>query len=144
MADRPPVDDGALTVTSVQLYSKSSSDDQMSNMVRNITIEPAVVPPVMGNPSLWHRCCGSHASVTSEQLSFYASGMRSTNSSVLGLATNGAPEDRPTVLINDMVICNTNDLFKPACESVPLPRFVRPRAEAELIWLPIGKQGVLV
>lgn len=113
-------------------------------MVRNITIEPPVVPPVMDNPSLWHRCCGSDASAPSEQLSFYASGMRGANSSLLTFVTSVPAFNHPTVLIGDMVVCNTTDLSKPACKSVHLPSYVEPRAEAGLVWLPISKQGVLI
>lgn len=43
-----------------------------------------------------------------------------------------------------MVTCNTTNLDTIECKSTTLPEFVKPRTEAALVWLPIGKQGSLI
>lgn len=143
IADERPLHNDTSLVTSVQLQPWSSSAADNSNAVRNITVEPPVTPAVYDDPGLWHRCCGSDVSVASEHLSFYFSGMVGVTRVPLGMLSGYTDDNHPTVLTNDMVTCDTSDLNRLACSSVELPERVQPRAESGLVWLPIGRQGVL-
>ena len=81
---------------------------------------------------------GAGVNVPSESLGFYFSGL---------VAPNGVqitPEEPPNTLVSSMIRFNMSNPQNPTGLSLPLPDYVAPRASAELVWIPVSSQGVLV
>jgi len=126
-------------VTAYQIYANASIEDSNATWANTKTD-----PPISENDTLWWRCCGASVSVPSENLGFYFSGLIAQSGGAINMASGPGDPTQPNTLAKDLIMCSTASLREPRCESISLPNSVQPRAEAELLWIPIGMKGILV
>ncbi|KAJ4506372.1 hypothetical protein HRR83_003085 [Exophiala dermatitidis] len=82
---------------------------------------------------------GAGVSAPSENLGFYFSGMRSANWGPIYYDDSSANETANTLIQVDM-----STMRGEKWTNTTLPDNIPPRANAELVWIPVSKQGVLV
>lgn len=82
---------------------------------------------------------GAGVSAPSENLGFYFSGMRGPS---WGSIEGGDRSANTTA--NSFVTVNMTTMRLETWQNMTLPTNVTPRANAELVWLPVGESGVLV
>lgn len=88
---------------------------------------------------------GASVSIPSENLGFYFGGLRSPSSGAIFYqpgASNSAY--RANVQSTTLISVDLSDQVNEAWSNDTLPTTVPGRANAELVWVPIGKRGVLV
>jgi hypothetical protein len=88
---------------------------------------------------------GAGVSVPSENLGFYFSGMQSSNNGSLSYFNGGiGAMDMPSTLVSTMVRVDTQHFDSADWSTIPLPSTIQPRAEASMVWIPVGSHGALV
>ena len=84
---------------------------------------------------------GAGVNVPSESLGFYFSGATAPNRSQID-AINSA--HTAMYLTNSMIQINMSTPGQPIALNLTLPNYVPPRANAEIVWIPISSQGILI
>ncbi|KAL9111128.1 MAG: hypothetical protein Q9227_004391 [Pyrenula ochraceoflavens] len=82
---------------------------------------------------------GAGVSIPSENLGFYFSGMRAPNHGPIHGGDQSA-----TVAANSLISVDMSTMRKEKWTNTTLPSSVKPRANAELAWVPISSSGILV
>jgi hypothetical protein len=82
---------------------------------------------------------GAGVSAPSENLGFYFSGMRAAD---WGLIQNG--DGSPNTTANTLITVDMSVMRSEQWTNDTLPRNIPPRANAELVWVPVSAQGVLI
>jgi hypothetical protein len=85
---------------------------------------------------------GAGVNVPSESLGFYFSGSLAPNG--LQIVYDGTAGEIPSTLASSMIQFDMSHPQNPTGLSLPLPDHVVPRASAELVWIPVSSQGVLI
>jgi hypothetical protein len=85
---------------------------------------------------------GAGVNVPSESLSFYFSGMVAPNGSELILDLTKSTT--PVIATESFIQVDLSDSQGPQWSTQTWPPGVRPRASAQLVWLPVSSQGVLI
>jgi hypothetical protein len=85
---------------------------------------------------------GAGVNVPSESLGFYFSGSLAPNG--LQIVYDGTPGEIPSTLASSMIQFDMSHPQNPTGLNLPLPDDVVPRASAELVWIPVSSQGVLI
>jgi hypothetical protein len=86
---------------------------------------------------------GAGVSVPSENLGFYFSGMRSKSSGPIFYTTSNAALNADTIS-NTLISVDMTTQRSEKWTNQTLPTYVPGRANAELVWVPVGKKGVLI
>ena len=84
---------------------------------------------------------GAGVNVPSESLGFYFSGATAPNRSQID-ALNSA--HTAMYLTNSMIQINMSTPGQPTALNLTLPNYVPPRANAEMVWIPVSSQGILI
>jgi hypothetical protein len=85
---------------------------------------------------------GAGVNVPSESFGFYFSGLVAPNG--VQIVFEGTKGEAPNTLASSMIRFNMSNPQNPTGLSLPLPDYVAPRASAELVWIPVSSQGVLI
>lgn len=85
---------------------------------------------------------GAGVNVPSESLGFYFSGLVAPNG--VQIVNDQTPGELPNTLVSSMIRFDMSNPQNPTGLSLPLPDYVAPRASAELVWIPVSSQGVLI
>jgi hypothetical protein len=85
---------------------------------------------------------GAGVNVPSESLGFYFSG--SLASGGVQIVYDATPGETPHTLASSMIRFDMSNPQNPTGLKLPLPNYVAPRASAELVWIPVSSQGVLI
>jgi hypothetical protein len=85
---------------------------------------------------------GAGVSVPSESLGFYFSGMETPSGSEIVWASK--PADTPSVAVESFIEVNMPSGQETRWSNLTWPAGVKPRANAQLVWLPVSSQGVLI
>jgi hypothetical protein len=85
---------------------------------------------------------GAGVNVPSESLGFYFSGLVAPNG--VQIVYEGTTGEAPNALASSMIQFDMSNPQNPTGLSLPLPDYVAPRASAELVWIPVSSQGVLI
>src|SRR5271156_3351294 len=85
---------------------------------------------------------GAGVNVPSESLGFYFSGMVAPNGSEL--LYDGLQSTTPVIATESFIQVDLSDSQGPQWSTQTWPLGVRPRASAQLVWLPVSSQGVLI
>lgn len=85
---------------------------------------------------------GAGVNVPSESLGFYFSGL--VASGEVQIVFEGTKGEVPNTLASSMIRFDMSNPQNPTGLSLPLPDYVAPRASAELVWIPVSSQGVLI
>jgi hypothetical protein len=85
---------------------------------------------------------GAGVNVPSESLGFYFSGMVAPNGSEL--VYDGPKSTTPVIATPSFIQVDLPDSRSPRWSTQTWPFGVRPRASAQLVWLPVSSQGVLI
>jgi Kelch motif len=85
---------------------------------------------------------GAGVNVPSESLGFYFSGLEAPNG--VQIVIDATPGELPNMLVSSMIRFDMSDPQNPTGLNLPLPGYVAPRASAELVWIPVSSQGILI
>jgi len=133
IADRPPIDSSTVLLgnvfpadPSVSRFDQGVSPNQQTDGVSdNIT-------------------SGAYASSPDQGLGFYFSGMVSATRGQLEYNTDDNADNHPTITSNTFIKIDMTTANDAKFQYLTWPANFVPRAEGALVWLPYGKQGVLV
>ncbi|KAF5008911.1 hypothetical protein FDECE_4843 [Fusarium decemcellulare] len=84
---------------------------------------------------------GGAANAPSENLAWYFSGLKSPTSG--SFFTNDA-KAKATNVSNTLITLNMEDQLSEEWSNTTLPKSVKGRSNAEVVWVPVGKKGILV
>jgi hypothetical protein len=82
---------------------------------------------------------GAGVSAPSENLGFYFSGMHGVNWGTINYGDQSA-----NVTANTLITVNLTVMGQETWENDTLPDSIPPRANAELVWIPVSESGVLI
>lgn len=102
-------------------------------------------PQVLDNEVTRYIAYGGAANVPSENLAFYFSGLRNPTWGDIYYPTNASSGPTTASVVSDTLI--TLDLAtqnEETWSNATLPDDISGRATAELVWVPVGEQGILV
>jgi hypothetical protein len=85
---------------------------------------------------------GAGVNIPSESLGFYFSGSLAPKR--LQIVYDGTAGEIPNTLASSMIRFDMSNPQNPTGLTLPLPDSVAPRASAELVWIPVSSQGVLI
>lgn len=85
---------------------------------------------------------GGAARAPSENLAWYFSGATSESGGILPKSTNDT--DRPTKISNYLITLDLKDQLFETWDNQTLPPDIKGRASPEVVWVPVGVQGILV
>jgi hypothetical protein len=85
---------------------------------------------------------GAGVNVPSESLGFYFSGMEAPGG--VEVLFNGLAANTASVAVGSIIQVNMPSGQETQWTNVTLPTKVKPRANAQLVWLPVSSQGVLI
>ncbi|KAI9839213.1 MAG: hypothetical protein M1819_003206 [Sarea resinae] len=85
---------------------------------------------------------GAGVNVPSENMGFYFSGMRRADWGEIRV--QGRPEYNATTIANSFISVNMSVMRHEQWSNVTLPSNIPGRANAELVWVPVSEQGILL
>lgn len=85
---------------------------------------------------------GAGVNIPSESLGFYFSGLQASGGvEILSVGTTGS---EPNTLVNSMIRFDMSSPQNPTARLLSLSSKVAPRSGAELVWIPVSSQGLLI
>ena len=87
---------------------------------------------------------GAGVNIPSESLGFYFSGLQASGGSGVEILYSGTTGSKPNTLVNSMIRFNMSSPQTPTGQLLSLPGKVAPRSGAELVWIPVSSQGLLI
>jgi hypothetical protein len=101
--------------------------------------QPGFVQESLTNSVTRYITNGAGVSAPSEDLGFYFSGMRGAN---WGPIENG--DQSSNITANTLITANMTMMRSETWENDTLPDNIQPRANAELVWIPVSDSGILI
>lgn len=86
----------------------------------------------------WHITNGAGVTSPSENLGFYMSGVHAPGWAET--LTDGNLRN----LSQRMITVDMSEMQRPVFSNVSIPSYVKPRANAEAVWVPVGDRGIVV
>lgn len=138
---------GGLPLRLDEVYDVPPANKVLEYEIRQYGLEkPAFLPgfrePTLDDGTTWYVAYGGAANAPSEQKAWYFSGLTSPTRGVI--YKNGNESTRATEFSNTLITLDMSTQLKEKWTNKTLPHDVVCRANAEVVWVPVGKQGILV